>query len=316
MTRKLNVILSGGHFLGVILHAGAVAELHRQCQANDWTIANIGGLSAGAMIAAAYASGHDDPGLRQIVTEHMIASGAARRGMPIAEADYLALGARLIDGDERGWPALYRTNRIQRTVGVCAASRLKGMHQARFRCVAANVSNRNSIAPVKRVFDSVDDGGLVTRAVVLASMAIPLGFPLVEIGGNVYCDGALAVGNTPYDLWRDIDPRGADTVILRIQRPLRKASPSKRVFGLAQDAIETALAALDRLSLERKPPLAKAIDIPATGPGDCFDIDEADAIVKFDGAAAVVASQVPWLQRQAVMGCPVCIGIGKCDVCK
>ena len=58
---------------------------------------------------------------------------------------------------------------------------LSGMHQARFRCVLANMTNRNSNQPVKTIVDSKHHTDIITRDAVTASMAIPLAFPMVGL---------------------------------------------------------------------------------------------------------------------------------------
>lgn len=286
----MNVILSGGHYLGVVLHCAALAELHRQCRDRGETITNVGGLSAGALVAAAYCSGRTigPDGLVDVISTHLLSTGSARGGKPIAEPDYAGFAAAVLSPEPGTWPSVYKTNRIRKTVGDLCALHLGGM-RTRFRCVLSNMTNRGATEPIATVIDSERHGDLSTRDVVTASMAIPLAFPLVEYGGDVFGDGALAVGNTPYDLWADIDPTGEDTVILRITRPPQRKRPSFRPIGLAEDTIETLLAGMDRLSRQSMPPQARVIDLPAFGPGAAFEMTAGEALEHIGRAESAVS---------------------------
>ncbi len=285
----MNIIISGGHFLGVVVHCAALAEVHRQLRDRGQSIQNVGGLSAGSLVAAAYASGRSigPAGLERLVSEWMIQGGKHRGPNAIAVPDYVGFAADVMSPDD-SWPALYKTDRIRKAIHATCSPTLGDMPSARFRCVLANLTNRDAIGAVKTVVDSHDHCNMPTSKAVLASMAIPLGFPLVSHGDEVFGDGGLAVGNVPFDLWSDIDPTGEETIILRMARTPARKVPSHRPLGLAEDAIDTMLAALEEQARKSMPPKSLVIDVPARGPAAAFDMSPAEAMRQMGTAANAV----------------------------
>lgn len=277
MTRRIHVILSGGHMLGVVLHAGALSELHRQCKERGWEIAGVGGLSAGALVAAAYASGHDvqeDHGLEHIVREHILASGKYRRAQndgepqPICEPDWPGFVRTCQAGG--AYPRLYPTGRIWKVLHRAVQRDIDSV-RGDLRIVTTNTHTAQAA-----IWAKGDEGPMPDlHDLVLASMAIPLAFPPVDLVGTIHVDGALSVGNTPWRLWDDV-AEPADIVVLRMGRLGTTKAPPRDVVGYTEAMIDVMGDALEWAHKDSLHPMT-VVNLPAFGRSDNFEMSRQDA---------------------------------------
>jgi len=274
MSRSIWVTLSGGHFLGVVLHAAGLAELHRQCEQRGWRITGVGGLSAGSIIAACYGSGYDcqELGLEYLVREYCLPSGKFRDGQPLATPDYSDLVENVVGSNRNHWPRLYPTGRIREVLTKVCQTKI-GTMRGHFRAVTFQWKDRTTRIWDNRVASHKD---LDTVRVVSASMAIPIAFPPVEINGQLQTDGGMAVGNTPWNLWSDLDPDGSNTVVLRIGKMTSK-KPSKRLIRLATDAIDALVDSLEVSEHRTAPKHLQLIELPKWGDSGNFNMTREDA---------------------------------------
>jgi NTE family protein len=236
--RTRALVLGGGGPVGTGWQAGMITGL-RDAGVDLSTADAILGTSAGAIVGAFLALGHDFPEAvlialsaleRTIEADALKASfatlrsamerarldpdpqgalkavgGAARRASTMAEADYLALFAPIAGGE---WPAA-------------------------FRCTAIDTDTGELVV-------WGPDSGVPLQHAVASSSAVPMLFPPVEIAGRHYMDGGiLSPLNTT------AAPAAATAVVLSCL-PLKASDPELANAPTAAVGPDTEIALLRR----------------------------------------------------------------------
>ena len=163
------VILSGGGTVGVCAFAGAIERYDRLVG----PIHHIAGVSAGAVIAGAYACG--------------------RRSLVDLAVELLA--RRPLSGFSPGWvpyPYFFRSGRLKQalrsTMGIEMGSTLSRL----------SVGTFNARTRLQMVWDSRVHSGIPVWEIVYSSMCIPFAFKPHKLGNAYHFDGGIT-SNFPVD---------------------------------------------------------------------------------------------------------------------
>jgi len=232
------IVLSGGGTSGILAHAAALDQL---CQLGV-DVRSIGGASAGAVIAATYAS---DP---------------TRSLLPVAER--LLVRARpMTERDITIYPPSYYANQpVLREFRALMPERM-GQVRVPLKLVTANLELRQ-----QRVWDSEIDENALLAPRVLASMSVPGLFPPVRLDQQFHVDGGLTSNVPALDLYGD----HAGVLVLRIVRsgaPEPVTSITSYIAAMIETMIKHSESA-DMALLER----VQVIELPITGPTVDFTV--------------------------------------------
>ena len=221
---RVALVLQGGGALGAY-QAGAFEALHEAGYDPDW----VTGISIGAINAAIIAGNPRElrvPRLRQFwdLVSSQIAAPAIHEGMFRLGYNQLSAGAAMLTGipgffrPRIFWPWLaapgtlaatswYDTSPLRETLSELVDFELVNDGPVRLSVTAVDVESGNS-AP----FDSARQR--ITVDHVMASGALPPGFPAIEIEGRRYWDGGI-VSNTPLNDVLDDEPHRS-TLIFQV----------------------------------------------------------------------------------------------------
>jgi NTE family protein len=207
------LLLQGGGALGAY-QAGAYQALDSGGYRPNWVV----GVSIGAINASIIAGNKPEnrvPRLRQFWNRITAPTAALPRlklpGVTDAEKKAGAAGAMLAGqpGFFRPWLPMewilrnpisfYDTSALQKTLEELIDFKLLNSGAVRLSLGAVQVDNGNNI-----YFDTIERE--ITPKHIMASGALPPGFPGVTIDGKAYWDGGL-VSNTPLSYFMDHEPR-------------------------------------------------------------------------------------------------------------
>jgi NTE family protein len=163
--RSIALVLSGGG-ARAFAHIGVLRALE---EANIH-IAQVGGTSAGAIIAAQIALGWDAEKIRRTMRRHFVECGS-----PL---DYVLPFVALIDGKRF----------LRMLADICGDTQIEDLPR-RFFCVSCNLSRAELV---------VHDRGLLRKALA-ASSAVPGVIPPIAHGDELLVDGGV-LNNLPVDV--------------------------------------------------------------------------------------------------------------------
>jgi NTE family protein len=214
---KIKVVLSGSGLL-YPLHAGAISRL-----TESFEIEEIAGVSGGSIIAALVASGKSSEDIKQVVLD--TAPGDNLRLIDPSWFPPLSWG--LIKG--HAFLDVFRQE-MSRTFGHTVIPLHVG---------TVNIDTQESV-----VFSSHETPDADLPLAVRASMSVPFAFTPVEINGNRYVDGGVAVG-FPLDIFGS----GEDVIGIKVvSDPERKPVESLLDYGFA--VLGTMMGAIDKEHME------------------------------------------------------------------
>lgn len=222
------LVLQGGGALGSF-QAGAYAALSRYDIALDW----VAGISIGAVNAALIAG--NPKGQRRAALKHFwdLVSGGMPAMMPPPDRDWREAAHLMAAGVVAAWgvPGFFRPRLFPTLFAVPGSAETTSLYDTaplvdtlndlvdwdllnhgpmRFSVGAVDLESGNFA-----YFDNRegDWAGRIDARHILASGALPPGFPAVEIDGKHYWDGGL-VSNTP--LQHILDHSRGDTLIFQV----------------------------------------------------------------------------------------------------
>lgn len=184
---KIKLVLSGGGMPGILSHTGAILELVDQ----GFIIEEIGGVSAGAVVAAAYASGLNlETEILSLMVKHL----------------HIGLSYQFVEAFD-GRPYLLSNN--AHTILQAKLPKLMKEVKIPLHIVTANLATERQMIWCSRTHP---DWKLAD--IVYASMALPFIFEPQKLGEWVHVDGGVT-SNVPAD---DIFGDHEDVLVLRIER--------------------------------------------------------------------------------------------------
>jgi NTE family protein len=198
--KPLKILCSGGGIPGVLVLAGAVREVMRQ----GHSVAEIAGVSAGALVAAVTAAGYD---------AEAVALKIFGQAAPLERLDPFPLGP---------FPFLYKGDRTLAVLRKLLPARMDDF-DIPLHVVTADLTTRR-----QAIWSSRHHGGQDPARLVRASMSIPGVFPPVKIAGHLHVDGGLT-SNFPID---EIWPGQRDVLGLLVQHR-SEDRPTVEVTNLA-----------------------------------------------------------------------------------
>ncbi len=225
LDEKTVLVLQGGGALGAY-QAGAYQELAANGQLPDW----IAGISIGAINAALIAGNPPEKRLQQLhrfwntISSHLQAKPtlpgeqmrsnfndasalfAATFGLPGFFTPRLPMAFNSLSGASNAL-SYYKTDALRQTLEELVDFDLINSGKTRLSIGAVNIRTGNFA-----YFDNRQQ--TITPDHIMASGALPPGFPPVEIDGEFYWDGGL-VSNTPLQYVLDEMPR-PDMVIFQV----------------------------------------------------------------------------------------------------
>jgi NTE family protein len=243
---RVGLVLAGGaargaYEVGIVRY---VLEQVSRALGRPVPIDVLSGTSAGSINALMLAAHADKPAERGAMLAQQwtnldledIVRPSAREMLHVG-ARLLGRGARRTDGERRHRGGIFDPSGIERIVRASVPPGAIAEHMRAGRLAAVSISTTHVATGRTVVFVQRREGGLprwgndptmVAREAsihpdhALASAAIPLLFPAVEIGGRFYCDGGLRQ-NVPLSPARRL---GADRLIVVSPRYIREDQPT------------------------------------------------------------------------------------------
>jgi len=313
---RVGLVLAGGaargaYEVGIVRY---VLEQVSRALGRPVPIDVLSGTSAGSINALMLAAHADKPAERGAMLAQQWTSldledivRPSVREMLHVGARILGRGARRTDGERRHRGGIFDPSGIERIVRASVPPGAIAEHMRAGRLAAVSISTTHVATGRTVVFVQRREGGLprwgndptmVAREAsihpdhALASAAIPLLFPAVEIGGRFYCDGGLRQ-NVPLSPARRL---GADRLIVVSPRYIREDHPTAAlaqareleypdplfVFGKAMNAL-----LLDRIEndIDRLQRLNAVLAAGARrfGPGFAVALNEELGLAKESG---------------------------------
>jgi NTE family protein len=243
---RVGLVLAGGaargaYEVGIVRY---VLEQVSRALGRPVPIDVLSGTSAGSINALMLAAHADKPAERGAMLAQQWTSldledivRPSVREMLHVGARILGRGARRTDGERRHRGGIFDPSGIERIVRASVPPGAIAEHMRAGRLAAVSISTTHVATGRTVVFVQRREGGLprwgndptmVAREAsihpdhALASAAIPLLFPAVEIGGRFYCDGGLRQ-NVPLSPARRL---GADRLIVVSPRYIREDQPT------------------------------------------------------------------------------------------
>ena len=261
------LVLQGGGALGSY-QAGVYEALLAGGEAPDW----VGGISIGAINAALIAGNPPERRVERLRTFWEMTS-ADLQARPLTrggdgrslfnEANAAWIAAAGVPGffaprlppaffNPPGAPAalsFYDTAPLRETLLKLVDFDLINSGAVRLSVGAVNISNGNF-----RYFDTTTD--VIGPEHIMASGALPPGFPPIEIEGEFYWDGGI-VSNTPLDHVLDVNP-GRDLVIFQVDLFNASGPLPKTVMEVMEREKDIRFASRTRRSTDEGMKLQKA----------------------------------------------------------
>jgi NTE family protein len=218
------LVLQGGGALGSY-QAGVYEALYENFKTLDW----VAGVSIGAINAALIAGNAPERRVARLREFWNLISSGPGQSLPalsagrsmvnqFSAASALMFGVpgffrprldlALLLGGAAPVPSYYDTSELHRTLERLVDFDRINSQQMRLSVGAVNVRSGNSI-----YFDNSTQK--ITAAHIMASAALPPGFPAIHIDGDDYWDGGL-VSNTPLQYVLDTHPRTRHLVVLQV----------------------------------------------------------------------------------------------------
>lgn len=240
---RLRLCLSGGGTSGILAHAAAVTKLMQL----GYNITEFGGISAGAVVAAAAAAGKDP----------------------------LSLAVKLLCADtplETLSPGVHPYPQLYSGDGVLGALRrhlpgTMGEVPTRLSIITANVGLRRQ--EIWRSYKH-PDAELAMR--VYASLAVPGVFPPALIGRWLYVDGGVTSNVGARDLYGDT-PEGDEVLVLRIRHTPDNMTNPSGMIDFFTAVLDTMLAHQANEDIQG----FRSVDLPVTGSLVDFQLSDSRA---------------------------------------
>lgn len=240
---RLRLCLSGGGTSGILAHAAAVSKLHEL----GYNITEFGGISAGAVVAAASASGKDPLS---------IAVGLLCASTPLETLN----------------PGVYPYPQLYSGDGVLGALRRylpgdMGEVTTPLSIITANVGLRR-----QEIWRSYKHPKAELALRVYASLAVPGVFPPAMIGRWLYVDGGVTSNVGARDLYGDA-PEGDEVLVLRIRHTPDKQTNPSGMIEFFTAVLDTMLAHQAQEDIQGY----SSLDLPVTGSLVDFQLSEGRA---------------------------------------